>query len=181
MRTVAAVGVVLVGLAAAGAARADDPQPASPGKQHGWLAQLAGEWVTDAEAVMAPGQPPVKCRGTESVRLLGGLWAVSEMKATMMGVEMTGVMQIGYDPKAGKYVGTFVCSAGPELWKYEGTVEGNTLTLNTEGPHMVTGKPTRMKDVIEIRGKDEKVMTSHILGDDGKWVKFMTMTAKRKK
>jgi hypothetical protein len=180
MRTVAAVGVVAAVLGVP--VRADDAPPApTPQKQHEWLAQLAGEWTTDAECVMAPGQPPVKMKGTESVRLLGGLWAVSEMKGEVMGVPMTGVMQIGYDPKAGKYVGTFVCSAGPELWRYEGTVDGNKLTLNTEGPHMVTGKPTRMKDVIEIKNKDEKVMTSHVLGDDGKWVQFMTMTARRKK
>lgn len=178
MRIVAAVGVVAL---VVGPGRADDPKPAAPAKQHEWLVQLAGEWVTDAEAVMAPGQPPIKFKGTESVKVLGGLWAVAEMKNEVMGAAMTGVMQIGYDPKKGKYVGTFVCSAGPELWQYEGAVEGNTLTLNTTGPHMVTGKPTRMKDVIEIKNKDEKVLTSHVLGDDGKWTLFMTMTAKRKK
>lgn len=180
MTRIAAVGAVLAGLAA-GAVRADEPKAATPSKPHEWLAQLAGEWEVQGEGVMAPGQPPVKVKTTESTRLLGGLWAVSEMKATMMGVEMTGVMQVGYDDAKKKYVGTFVCSAGPELWQYEGTVEGNTLTLNTTGPHMVTGKPTKMKDVIEIKGKDEKVMTSHVLGDDGKWTTFMTMTAKRKK
>lgn len=179
MRTVAAVGVVLA--VAAGVRAQDAPPLPTPEKQHEWLAKLAGEWETAAEAVMAPGQPPIKFKGTESVRLLGGMWAVSEMKNEVMGAAMTGVMQIGYDPKAGKYVGTFVCSAGPELWKYEGTVEGNTLTLNTEGPHPVTGKVAKMKDVTEIKGKDEKVLTSHVLGDDGKWVRFMTMTAKRKK
>lgn len=178
MRIVAAVGVVAL---VVGQARADEPKPAGPTKHHQWLAQLAGEWETAAEAVMAPGQPPVRFKGTESVKLLGGQWAVAEMKHEVMGAAMTGVMQIGYDPKTGRYIGTFVCSAGPELWQYEGTVEGNTLTLNTTGPHMVTGKPTRMKDVIEIKNKDEKVMTSHVLGDDGQWVKFMTLTAKRKR
>ena len=55
------------------------------------------------------------------------------------------------------------------------------LTLETEGPHPATGKTVKMKDVIEIKDKDTKMLTSSILGDDGKWVQFMNLTAKRKK
>jgi hypothetical protein len=55
------------------------------------------------------------------------------------------------------------------------------LTLNTEGPSMAApGKMEKMKDVIEIQSKDHRVLRSYMQGEDGKWVQFMTMNARRK-
>jgi Protein of unknown function (DUF1579) len=182
MKTSATSAVATVILAGAVWA-ADPPKMPAPQKEHEWLKQLVGEWVTESEAVMGPGQPPVKCQGTEVVRSLGDFFTVGEMKTDFMGTPVTGVMTLGYDPTAKKYVGTWVCSMGDHLWKYEGTVDasGKVLTLNTEGPDMTTpGKMAKMKDVIEIKDKDHRVLTSHIQTADGKWVQFMTMHARRK-
>ncbi len=159
----------------------DAPKAPMPQKEHEWLKQLEGEWVTDAEAIFEPGKPPVKCKGTETVRSLGGFWSVGEMKTEVMGVTMTGVMTVGYDAQKKKYVGTWVCSMCDLMFKYEGAVQGKVLTLETEGPNPMTGKIVKMRDMIEVKDKDHKVMTSAILGEDGKWASFMTMHARRKK
>jgi hypothetical protein len=182
MKTSATLAVVMLVLAG-GARAADPPKPPAPQKEHEWLKQLEGEWVTEAEMLMGPGQPPKKCNGTEVVRSLGGFWTVGEMKTDFMGTPMTGIMTIGYDAKAQKYVGSWVCSAEGHFWKYEGTLDaaGKVLTLNTEGPDMYApGKLARMKDVIEIKDKDHRVLTSSMQGADGKWVQFMTLHARRK-
>lgn len=176
--SLAAAAVLVVGCATV---RAEDPAPPAPSKEHLWLKQLEGSWECESEGVVAPGQPPVKCKGKETVRSLGGLWLVGEMNAEFMGTPVTGVMTVGYDAKKKKFVGTWVCSMSDFMNQYEGTLDGNTLTLNTEGPHMVTGKMVKMKDVVELKDKDTRVLTSSMQGDDGKWVTFMTMTAKRKK
>jgi hypothetical protein len=169
---------------AGGVMAQDGPKPPSPQKEHEWLQQLVGEWETEAEAVMGPGQPPLKVKGREVVRSLGGYWTVGEMTTEMMGMPVMGVMTIGYDPQAKKYVGTWVCSMEGHFWKYEGTLDatGKVLTLNTEGPDMSKpGKLAKMRDVIEIKDKDHRTLTSYMLGDDGKWTQFMTMNARRKK
>src|SRR5262245_32240527 len=115
MRMVAVLAAVAV---LVGGARAQEPpKMPAPQKEHQWLKQLEGEWETEAEMVMEPGKPPVKSKWTESVRSLGAFWAVAEMKGDCMGVPVTGVMTVGYDPQKKKYVGTWVCSMCDLLWK----------------------------------------------------------------
>ncbi len=178
--------LLVVGLVAAVAVgrAGDPPKLPAPLKEHDWLKQLAGEWEVEAEAVMEPGKPPVRSTGTESARTLGGFWLVGELKSSFMGAPVTGVMTVGYDPAKKKYVGTWVCSVDGYLWHYEGAVDpaGKVLTLNTEGPDMTRpGKTCKMRDVLEVKGPDHVVLTSHMQTEDGKWVQFMTMNKKRKK
>jgi Protein of unknown function (DUF1579) len=176
MRITAAIVLTLAGVVGAQEA----PKPPTPQKEHEWLKQLAGEWVTKGEGVLAPGQPPIKCRGTESTKVLGDLWAVSELKGEVMGTAVTGLMTLGYDTKKKQFVGTWVCSMHDSICRYEGRLDGSVLTLETEGPHPAAGKAVKMRDVIEVKGKDHKVITSLVQGEEGKWVTFMTMHARRK-
>jgi hypothetical protein len=182
MRTFARFGMVagLAAVLAVGGVTAQEPP--KPQKEHEWLKRLEGEWTTECEAVMEPGKPAVKSKGTETTRSLGGLWTVAELKNDFQGVAMTGLMTVGYDPVKKKYVGTYVCSMCDHLFEYVGTVDGQTLTLECDGPNPADpAKKVRMKDVIEVKDKDHKELRSYMRGEDGKWVQFMTMTATRKK
>lgn len=155
-----------------------------PQKEHEWLKQFAGEWETESEGTMGPGQPPVKCKGTMSSRMLGNFWVMSELKGNMMGVQTLGIQTIGYDAAAKKYVGTWVDSMMDHLWKYSGTVDaaGKTLTLEADGPNFLQpGKLSKFRDVYEFKSKDHIVATSSMQGEDGKWVTFMTGNLRRKK
>ena len=151
-----------------------------PQKEHEWLKQFVGEWDTEAEVLMEPGKPPVKMKGTESARLVGGFWLISELKGECFGVPMTGIMTVGYDVQKKKYVGTFICSASDWLCKYEGTVKGQVLTLDTEGPSFAgDGTTVRYQDVITLVDANTRTLHSQTLGQDGQWKRFMTATYKR--
>ena len=72
---------------------------AEPQPQHRWLETLVGEWTYEIEGVMAPDQPPIKTRGVEVVRSLGGLWTIAEGEGdTPDGGSMKSVMTLGFDP-----------------------------------------------------------------------------------
>jgi hypothetical protein len=153
-----------------------------PQKEHEWLQKLVGDWTSEAECSMGPDKPPETFKGTESVRSLGGLWAVCE--GLPGGGTATTIMTLGYDPAKGKYVGTFVGSMMTHMWLYEGGLDesGKVLTLDTVGPSFAgDGTMAKYKDVIEFKSDDHRVLTSQVLGDDGKWTRFMTANYRRKK
>jgi hypothetical protein len=164
---------------------AQDPPPMpQPTKEHEWLKQFLGEWESEVEAFMEPGKPPMKHKGTEVCRAIGGLWVVGEGKGEMGGMTFSHLLTLGYDPEKKKYIGTWIDSMMNYMWKYEGTVDaaGKVLTLETEGPSMKKpGQMAKYKDVTEFKDKDHRVFSSSMLGEDGKWVTIVKVDSRRKK
>jgi hypothetical protein len=156
-----------------------------PHKEHHWLLKLVGEWTSEMEASMGPDQPPMKSKASESVRSLGGLWVVAEGQGDMPdGKPATMILTLGYDPQKKRYVGTWIGSMMTHLWIYDGELDPSekVLTLNAEGPSMMNpDKMTKYKDVIEFINDDLRILTSHMLGEDGKWTHFMTAHYRRNK
>jgi hypothetical protein len=153
-----------------------------PREEHRWLEKLVGEWTYEGECIMGPDQPPMKMSGVETVRSLGGLWTIGEGENT--GPDGGGgktVMTIGFDPKSGRYVGTFVASAMSHLWTYDGAIEGDVLALDADGPSFTGGGTTKYRDTIEFSDADHRTLKSHARGEDGKWVHFMTAHYTRRK
>lgn len=158
-------------------------------KEHHWLQKLVGKWEFGVDAPDSPSEKPEGCSGTEIVRSIGGLWVVGEGAMTMPdGTPANTIITLGYDAQMKRFVGTWIGSMMTYLWVYDGELNdaGTVLTLNAEGPRMdPQGKPDgRMasyRDVIEMKSDDHRILTSHMLGDDGKWVQFMTAHYRRKK
>jgi hypothetical protein len=157
-----------------------------PEKEHHWLHRLVGDWTSEMEAAMEPGQPPSTFRGTETVRSLGGLWTVGEGRGEMPGdgTALT-IMTLGYDPQIQRFVGTFVGSMMTHMWVYEGRLDADekVLTLDTEGPNFAPGGKgaAKYKDTIEFLSDDHRTLTSQVLGEDGLWHQFMTAHYRRRK
>ncbi len=160
------------------------PEIPQPQQEHQWLEQLAGEWNAVMEGTAGPDQPPMKCEGTQSAKIIGGRWLAATGQGEMMGVPMTSVLTLGFDPAKKTYVGTVISSCANELWTYEGHLsdDGKKLVLDTEGPNMMNpGTTSKYQETIEVKDKDHYVFTSSIEGPDGKMVQFMTAEYTRKK
>jgi hypothetical protein len=160
----------------------------TPQKEHKWLEKFLGEWTSEAEMSTEPGKPAEKCRGTESVRSLGGLWIVAEGRGEMPGGgQATMILTLGYDPERKRFVGTWIGSMMTHLWVYDGGLDASerVLTLEAEGPSMAESgsqsKSATYRDIIEFKSDDHRVLTSNMLGDDGTWRQFMTAHYRRKK
>lgn len=156
---------------------------AEPQEEHRWLQQLVGQWRFESEAQMGPGQPPMKSSGKESVRSIGGLWVIADGEGTMPdGSPATMVMTLGYDPKKGRFVGTWLGSMMTLMWVYDGFLDKDrkVLTLEAEGPSFVDeGKTVKYRDIVTLESPDHRILTSRALGDDGTWTEFMTAHYRR--
>jgi hypothetical protein len=154
-----------------------------PTKEHQWLLRMAGEWTCEGEAIMEPGKPPTTWSSSETVRTVGSMWVVGESESDMPGCGVsTSVITLGYDPQKGRFCGTFYNSMMPNLWVYDGKLEGDVLTLDTEGPDMSPeGGTAKYQDIVELKSDDERLLKSRKLNADGTWAEFMTMTFRRKK
>jgi hypothetical protein len=156
---------------------------AQPQAEHRWLDRLVGDWAFEAECIMGPGQPPTRHQGVEVVRSLGGLWTIGEGEnETPDGGTARTVMTLGYDPMAGRFVGTFIASVMSYLWTYNGALDesGKILALNAEGPSFTGEGMGKYRDSIEFVDDDHRVLRSHALGGDGQWHLFMTARYRRR-
>ena len=157
-----------------------------PQKEHQWLQKLVGEWTSEAEMKTKPGEPPIKTKGTERCSIArrsldSGRRSRARCPARGSNHDE---LTLGYDPQKGEYVGTWVGSMMTHMWIYNGALDGtgNVLTLDTEGPSMAgDGKMSKYQDVIEFKSDDHRILASQVLGDDGKWNRFMTAHYRRRK
>ena len=175
--------VFALSLLCATASAQQQPEMPGPEKEHQWLHKFVGEWTTTSKGSMGPDLPPMECTGTIDSRMLGEFWVLNEMQGTPQGVPMRGLQTIGYDPAKKKYVGTWVDSMMSHMWIYEGSVDesGKKLTLEADGPNfMADGKLTKFRDAYELKAPDHIIVTSSMLGEDDKWITFMTGDSKRK-
>jgi hypothetical protein len=149
----------------------DQPTP-----EHDWLMKLVGEWTCESECIMGPDQPPMKTQGRESVRSLGGLWTICE--GTLGAGEMAGtsIMTLGFDPKTGRFVGTFIASMMYHLWSYNGVLDEakKVLTLDAEGPSFTGDGMAKYQDMIEFVDDNHRILSSRMLLPTGEWQHFMS-------
>jgi hypothetical protein len=148
-----------------------------PQKEHRWLHKLVGEWSYESDTPAEEGKPPTKLTGRETVRSLGGLWVLCEGEGDIPGGgSAQTLMTLGYDPKRGRYVGSWVASVTNYQWVYEGELDADerVLTLNAEGPSMSgDGSMAKYRDVITFESDDHRTLTAFLQDDDGQWQQFM--------
>ena len=153
---------------------------AQPQAEHEWLSRMVGEWTFESTMLAGPDQPPMTSTGRQTNRSLGGLWLIGEGEGgTPGGGTMNSVITLGFDPARGRFVGAFIASMRTHMWPYEGTLDGNVLTLDSEGPAFTGEGMAKYQDIVEIVDDDHWILRSQVPGPDGQWVEFMSAHYRR--
>jgi len=186
LQTCAALGATLVLAACASTgggsdAAADTPVavPIPPNAaMHPFLQRMVGDWEIRNEMESPDGEAMVM-EATESVAALGP-WIVSEMSVASDGADFDARLQVTYDEERGRFVGTWVDSSSTFLWMYEGDLDGDTLTLEAEGPSFEDPTVhTLYRDIVTIVSDDRREHRSEMRTKDGTWVEMVSGVSTR--
>ncbi len=168
---------------------AQDAKPAATAQpQSKILAQSEGEWDADITITMPGPDGKVttsKAKGTETNRLIGGKWLISDFKGEFFNAPFEGHGQNGYDAKKGKYVATWIDTMSTHIDLMEGTYDEKTktLTLNADTEDPNSGKPMKLRLETQFKEDGTRVFTEYAQMEGQKeFAKFMEVIyTKRKK
>jgi hypothetical protein len=177
--------VVVVAAAAAAAWAATRPQDAMPGPtpEHKLLERWAGTWECEMEASAGADVPPEKSKAKSTSRLAcGGMWLITDFEGTVAGAPFEGHEVAGFDPKAKKYLLTWVDAWSPGFTTGEGTWDEKTKTL-AMSVHGVSweGKPETWRQTDVWKDADTHEWTMLRAGPDGKEAAALRIVYRRKK
>jgi hypothetical protein len=169
-------------------AQSADPMKAyqdfmTPGPMHQWMAKQVGTWEADVTSFMDPTKPD-KSKATDIVKMsMNGLYQSADFSSTMMGMPMMGQSTLGFDNAKKKFVMTWIDNLGSGIIYMTGTYDEATKTLELKGKQTdpLSGKDTDIRQVNKYIDADTYNMSMYGVGMDGKEMKFMEGTFKRKK
>lgn len=156
----------------------------TPGAMHKWMATHVGTWEAEVSQWMDPSAPPTKSKATDVVKMsMNGLYQIGEFSTTMMGMPMMGQSTLAYDNAKKKFVMTWIDNLGSGIVFMTGNYDEATKTLELKGKQTdpMTGTDSDMRQVNKYIDADSYTMALYGAGMDGKEVKFMEGTFKRKK
>lgn len=173
--TIVSVSVISQSLAA----EPKTPRPVRPRPEHEFLKRFVGEWECTTETSFAPGKT-VTTKGTMTAHMIGNFWVVIDRKADIGGYAYHGRATYGFNSRKKKYVGTWMDSMAPILWQYEGKADGDSLAVESEGPHPSLPGNHKFRNTWDFKSDDEVVLTSEMEGRDGKMIGILKSTCRRK-
>jgi Protein of unknown function (DUF1579) len=181
--------VIITGALQNGYAQSADPMKAwqdfmTPGSMHKWLEKTNGTWEAEVSQWMDPAAPPTKTKATNvQSSVMGGRYVIGKFTSTMMGQPMEGMSTMGYDNAKKMFISTWVDNLGTGIVQMSGTYDEATKTLNLKGHQTdpMTGKDSEIREEMKMIDDNTYTMTMYGAGMDGKEMKFMEGTFKKKK
>jgi len=155
----------------------------TPGDMHKWMAKFNGTWEASVIGFMDPAKPDTS-KATNTVNMaLNGLYQMGQFRGNMMGRPFEGRSTMGYDNAKKIFVNTWIDNLGSGIIYMTGTFDEKTKTLNLKGQQTdpVTGKDMDIREEMTMIDNDSYTMIMYGAGMDGKEMKFMEGTFKRKK
>ena len=155
----------------------------TPGAMHKWMAKLNGTWEADIISYMNPTNPDKSKATNVTKTIMNGLYSVGDYTGNMMGMPFQGHSMMGYDNAKKVFVNTWVDNMGSGIIFMTGTYDDATKTLHLKGKQTnpMNGADVDIREEMKIIDDNSYTLIMYGAGMDGKEIKFMEGTFKRKK
>lgn len=155
----------------------------TPGPMHDYLSQSAGTWSGKTTMWMAPGVEPTKSDCTSTIStIMDGRFTKCELAGDMGMGPFNGLGLYGYDNVTQKFQANWIDNCATTMMNGTGerSSDGKTMTWKYNYTCPVTKKPTTMREVEHITGKDGKTMEMYgVDPKSGKEFKMMEVVFTR--
>lgn len=157
---------------------------ATPGEKQAYLAKAIGTWTGKSTMWMAPGTEPTQSASTATVTgMMDGRYTKCEFAGDMPGMgPFNGFGIYGFDNVAQQFQCMWIdnCGTGVSTGTGELAADAKTMTWKYTYNCPVTKKPTTMRQIDRVTGKDSKTMEMYgIEPKSGKEWKMMEITLTR--
>lgn len=154
----------------------------TPGPMHKWMAKLNGTWEADITSYMNPASPDKSKATNVTSTIMNGLYQVGDYSGNMMGMPFQGHSIMGYDNGKKIFVSTWIDNMGSGIIYMTGTYDEAAKSLHLKGKQTdpLTGKDADIREVMKIIDDNNYTLEMYGSGPDGKEIKYMEGTFKRK-
>ncbi|MBS1509624.1 MAG: DUF1579 domain-containing protein [Bacteroidetes bacterium] len=156
----------------------------TPGPMQKWMEKTNGTWDAEVSQWMNPKAPPVIVKAANTqISAMGGRYVIGKYSSTMMGKPFDGMSVMGYDNAKKVYVSNWIDNSGTGMTRMMGTYDEPTKTLNLKGTQTdpLTGKDADIREEMTLLDDNTYNLVIYGTGADGKEMKFMEGTFKRRK
>lgn len=151
-----------------------------PGPEFEVLKSDLGTWDAEIKAWQGPGEPTIT-KGSETNKMLGGFWKITEFKGNLFGFDFDGHGIYGYDPEKKKYIGTWIDSLGAPKMDVVGTYDAKTKTMKYAGMALAPDGTMQKHTMTNVDHPDgTRTMTMHV-GEGDKAFKMLEIKYTKKK
>ncbi|MHC4934981.1 MAG: DUF1579 family protein [Planctomycetota bacterium] len=144
--------------------------PYAPSPEHEFLQRKVGVWDIECEYFFDPTSDPMKAAGVDTVEAIGLYWVQARSEFELPGeVILRGVALTGFDPVVRMYQGTWVDSATPFLYTFEGNydAERDLLELTGENIDPATGELVTYRSKEYYGGADARIFELMVEAEPG--------------
>jgi hypothetical protein len=156
----------------------------TPGEMHKMMASWDGTWTSDVTMWEKEGAAPQKSMGTAVNKMvMGGLYQESMHSGNMMGMPFQGHSITGYDNAKKVFVSSWIDNMGSGIMTMEGPWDAasKSITMKGKAVNPSTGKDCDYTQIMKVVDDNTQTLEMYGPGPDGKNMKMMEITFKRKK